>query len=122
MIPQIVFSTAQVPDYLIYKGEEHTLNVNPLEIYFDKYQDKRPKSDILWSSNWRSYIAKFEIVNNELMVNDITVNRTLPENELEEPNFETKRVSVLESVFPNLNDRKMEWYTGVLVIPKGERT
>jgi hypothetical protein len=122
IIPQIVLSTAQVPDYLIYKGEVHELNVNPLEIYFEEHQEIRPKSDILWSNNWRSYIAKFEIVNNELMIKEITVNRLLPENKHKVPNFETKRVSVLETIFPSANERKMNWFSGILVIPKGERT
>jgi len=47
------YGTSQTPDKIIYKGQEYALNTNPLEIYFLKNPDLRPKSEIMSTGLWR---------------------------------------------------------------------
>src|SRR5690554_7604266 len=54
--------TAQYPDKIKFKGKEYNLNSNPLEPYFEKYPDKRPKGGIMSTALWRGYVAHFEII------------------------------------------------------------
>lgn len=102
-----VFATAQVPDYLIYKGKKLRLDVNPLEELFLKKKELRPEIVTISSSNWRGYIATFSIKERFLTVTDITINQG---------------ESVLLKVFPNEPDRKVDWFSGLLVIPLGKQT
>ncbi|MFV0539267.1 MAG: hypothetical protein ACK5M3_18150 [Dysgonomonas sp.] len=106
------FATAQIPDKIIYKGKEYKLHSNPLELYFTKEPDKRPKSDIMSSALWRGYIATFEIEDNILFLKDI-------ETMYYEGN-ERKWRSVLSEVFPDQKKIKIAWMTGLLIIPYGE--
>ncbi len=112
-----VYATAQAPDYLLYNGERHRLHVNPLEVLFLENKELRPKTEVISSGNWRGYIATFEISEGSLLVNDITISKP-------DPNKERGyiRESVLPTAFPNMSDRKMDWFSGLLVAPLGERT
>ncbi len=56
-----VFATAQHPDYIIYKGKEYSMHSNPMEEYFEKYPDKRPKGGIMSTGLWRGYIATLRL-------------------------------------------------------------
>lgn len=110
---QNAFATAQYPDIIIYNGNEYSLNSNPLELFFEKNPDKRPESEISSTALWRGYIAKFEIKNNQLFLKDIKIQYIdTTEKELWK--------SVIEEVFPNKKDIKIEWFTGLLVIPHGK--
>ncbi len=112
-----VFATAQQSDRIIYNGKKYALFNNPLEEYFDKYPDKRPKNDILSTSNWRDYIATFEIRNNSLLLKDIEieVSDTSSGNE-----NDLKYQSILNEVFPDTTQIKIDWLTGMLVLPYGK--
>ena len=112
-----VFATAQAPDYLMYKGERLRLHVNPLEVLFIEKKELRPETEIISSGNWRGYIATFSIIDRALSVSDITISKPDPDKE-----YGYLRESVLLKVFPNESDRKMDWYSGLLVVPLGERT
>ena len=68
-----VFATAQESDQLIYNGKMYSLSSNPLESYFEKYPDKRPRPEVMTSSLWRGYVATFEIRDSMLYVKDISV-------------------------------------------------
>lgn len=112
-----VFATAQAPDYLMYKGEKLRLHVNPLEVLFLEKEELRPKTEIISSGNWRGYIATISIIDGALAVSDITISKPDPDKE-----YGYLRESVLLKVFPNESDRKMHWFSGLLVVPLGERT
>ena len=58
------FATAQYPDKIIYNGKEYDLHSNPLEEYFQKNPDKKPKATMISTALWRGYVATFEIKNN----------------------------------------------------------
>lgn len=112
-----VFATAQAPDYLMYEGEEYRLHVNPLEELFLEKEELRPETGITSSGNWRGYIATFAIEEGALFVSDITISKPDPDKE-----YGYLRESVLNIVFPNESDRKMDWFSGLLVVPVGKRT
>jgi hypothetical protein len=112
-----VFATAQAPDYLIYQGEKYRLHVNPLEELFLKKEKLRPNTEIITSGNWRGYIATFEIKEGTLFISEITISKPDPTKQ-----HSYVSESVLQKTFPKQADRKMSWFSGLLVVPLGKRT
>ncbi|KKP52834.1 MAG: hypothetical protein UR43_C0010G0025 [candidate division TM6 bacterium GW2011_GWF2_33_332] len=108
------FSTAQISDKIIYKGKTYKLHCNPLESYFNKNPDKRPKSEIMSTALWRGYVATFKIKNKQLFLKDIKVM-------VSGKNSYKKWKSVIKEVFPNQKEIKIDWFTGLLVLPYGKR-
>jgi hypothetical protein len=108
-----VFGTEQIPDKIIYNGKEYKLGNNPLESYFEKYPDKRPGAGS--TALWRGYVATFEIKDNQLYLKDIEIQiwDTVDKHK-------TTMKSVLNELFPNQDLIKMDWMTGLLLIPYGE--
>lgn len=110
-------ATAQYPDKLIYNGKEYALHTNPLEDYFDKHPDKRPRAGIVSTALWRGYVATFEFTDSQLCVKDILIEvRDSSSKEL----YKTSWKSVLKEVFPGDERIKTDWVTGILVIPYGK--
>ncbi len=107
--------TAQYPDKITYDGTEYNLNSNPLEPYFDKNPDKRP--GMTSTALWRGYVAHFEIIENQLFVTDIT--RPISQKDAE-GNYERKWVSIYKTIFPTPEKVKIDWYTGILILPHGK--
>ncbi len=111
------FATAQAPDKIIYNGKEYSLYSNPLEPYFEKFPDKRPKSEIMSTALWRGYVATFEVRDNQLFLKDIEIQC---HDTTSKESFSIKWRSVINDVFPDQNNIKIDWFTGILVIPYGE--
>jgi hypothetical protein len=112
-----VFATAQYPDKIIYNGKEYSLHSNPLEVYFEKYPHKRPQDGIMSSALWRGYVATFEVKDNQLFLKDIEIEyRDTSSKE----SYPYKWRSVMKEVFPDQKDVKIDWLTGLLVIPHGK--
>lgn len=95
--------TRQIRDKLIFGNQEFYLNVELIEEYFREFPEKRPKFKIQCTSLWRGYVAKFEIRNNELIINEL--------NWLTDIDFNMK--SLRDEIFPN---NKFEWYSGLIRI------
>jgi hypothetical protein len=112
-----VFATAQYPDKIVYNGKEYRLYSNPLESYFDKNPDKRPKGRVGSSALWRGYVATFEVRSNQLFLNNIEIQYRDTNDKV---SFNTKWRSVIDEVFPDRKDIKIDWLTGILVIPYGK--
>jgi hypothetical protein len=110
LISSNAFSTAQYPDKIIFEGKEYNLNTNPLEEYFEKNPNKRPKSEITSSALWRGYIATFEIKDNILLLKDIKI-----------PQSAENWKSIISEIFPNQTNIKIDWFSGLLVLPFGKR-
>ena len=110
-----VFGTAQAADRIIYNGKTYRLFTNPLESYFEKYPDKRPAGEVWSTALWRGYIATFEIKDNQLYIKKIEVEVFLD-------TIDYKRIwkNVLNEVFPNQELVKIDWFTGLLVLPYGK--
>lgn len=111
-----VFATAQQPDKLIYNGIEYNLHSNPLESYFEKNPDKRPKGGIMSTSLWRGYVATFEIRDSVLYVKDIQISYY----DTTDNDHDKQWKSVINEVFPEKKEIKVDWLTGILVLPYGD--
>ena len=76
----------------------------------------RQEPDVMSRALWRGYVATFEIQDNQLFVNDISieVDDTLNGSD------KTKWISALNQVFPGQKQIKVDWMTGLLVIPNGK--
>lgn len=107
-------ATAQTPDVIHYKNMEHMLLCNPLDLYFKLNPSKKPDSDVMSSSNWRGYVAAWEIKNQRLCLTDITV-----EVEDEGTSSGYRSQSVFREVFPGEGDVAADWFDGLLIIPRG---
>jgi hypothetical protein len=112
-----VFATAQFPDKIYYNGKEYNLDSNPLEVYFEKNPNKRPKSEVRSSALWRGYVATFEIIDNQLFLKDIEI-QYRDTTSKGSNNYNWK--SVLNEVFADQKNIQVDWYTGLLVLPQGK--
>lgn len=115
LISSSLFATAQLPNNLIYKGESYLLYTNPLESYFNEHPEKKPEAEILSTNLWRGYLATFEIIDGIMYVKDIQI-KVRPAK----LKAETMFISVIDEVFPTREERKLDWYNGLLLIPMGE--
>ena len=111
------FATAQYPDKIFFNGKTYSLHTNPLEIYFEKYPDKKPKGGLMSSALWRGYVATFEIRDSQLIVKDIEIQIW---DTTSGKNNDIKWKSVLNEVFHEKKDMKVDWLTGLLVLPYGK--
>lgn len=109
-----LFATAQEPDILVYEGKEYKLFTNPMEPFFEKHPDLRPKSNWTSTALWRGYIAKFEIRDEQLVVSDILI--------LEYIDDQRSFTSVYDKIFPEQKNVVVTWMTGILTLPIGEMT
>ncbi|CAM1342467.1 hypothetical protein [Tenacibaculum aestuarii] len=109
--------TAQIPDQIELKGVTYNLNSNPLEPYFDKFPDKRPKGGTTSTALWRGYVACFKVLDNHLYVTDIKIE--VPDKNSKK-SYPYKWTSVFNQVFPKKEKVKIDWYTGILILPHGK--
>jgi hypothetical protein len=120
----IAFGTDQMPDKIIYNEKEYRLLTYPLENYFKKYPDKRPKGEevlVNGEKRWRMstnlmrrYWATFEIKDNQLYLKDIEI--MIWDKKQDDSSWK----SVRNKLFPNQKLMKIDWMTGLLVLPVGE--
>lgn len=108
-----VNATAQYPDKLIYNGKEYALHTNPLEFYFEKHPDKKPKTEVMSTALWRGYVATFEIEEGQLYVKDVQIQVWRKNGE------DVAWRSVIKDIFPD-KEVKAGWFTGLLVLPYGK--
>jgi hypothetical protein len=123
-------ATAQLPDKIIFEGEEYSLLSNPLEAYFEKYPNMRPTTEVGSTGLWRGYVATFEFIDSVLYVKDIQIrsfeNRPqsvidlLPNNQYQQQNNKIIWKSVIDEVFPTKEKVKVDWMSGLLVLPVGK--
>lgn len=104
------YGTLQVPEKILYKGQEYQLACVPLEKYFDANHPKPAKLHGTSSACVRGYVGTWEIKDKKLYLRS-----------LERPRREPREEIPLSLVF---EDRKppieATWYTGVLRMPHGE--
>jgi hypothetical protein len=98
-----VYATAQLPDYLIYGGEKYALATNPMEAYFKKFPNRRPRP--VMTALWRGYVATFEIIQNELWVVNIDA---------------FGQGNITAQCLDGKDRIKVDWFSGALVMPRGE--
>jgi len=110
---QTVFGTRQIPDNIIYNGKKYELwHSYPMESYFKKYPDKFPREERTpTTALWRGYIATFIIKGNQLYLKGIEI-RT------RDGDFSLK--SIFNQIFPDQTLVKINWVTGIFVLPVGK--
>ncbi len=110
------FSTAQYPDKIIYQGKEYSLHSNPLESFFEKHPERKPRGGVMSTALWRGYVATFEVRDGQLFLKDIEIQV----QDSTSTDFDTVWKSVRAKVFPNQAEIKIDWLSGLLVIPHGK--
>ncbi|WP_209328390.1 hypothetical protein [Pseudoalteromonas sp. PA2MD11] len=113
---QLAYSTAQQPDTIIIDGVELPLNTNPLDDFIEKKGWQPPEEASIWSSNWRGYIAKWEVVAGHLTLIDASI--LLKGQPIDDP----KRKTIVPELFPESHKLVADWYSGALIVPDGEMT
>lgn len=110
-------ATAQQADRIVMAGKDHALLSNPFESYRRQHPDldlQPPDgTDTLCSlsSNHRGYVATFRIEDGRLLIDDIV---TPACGELASKSLRRTVFGIDEAVHA-------AWFTGVLVVPDGER-
>ena len=104
------FATDQYPDEIIYEKQKCELEASweypsPLEVYFIDSKQKYP-FEMLSTANYRGHIAKWELVNDQLFLNEVWVNE--------------KRID-LKTIFQKSKDKvKAFWFNGVAWVFTGK--
>jgi hypothetical protein len=110
------YATEQAPDEFVYDGKTYASPEYFLSEFFDREKDKN-KYKWIWensfnSAMWSGYIATYEIVNNELILKDISDNffegKSIMEKFLSTAGVEK------DSVF------KIDWFTGQIILSVGK--
>lgn len=114
IITSSIFATAQYPDKVLYDGKEYNLHTNPMEAYFTKYPDKKPKGGVMSTALWRGYVATFYFKENNLVLKDIEIEIW------DEKEDKTTWKSVKNGIVIKGEDFLIDWFTGILVLPYGE--
>ena len=119
-----VLGTAQYGDRIIYNGKEYTLDTDKLfgrylmESYFEKYPDRHPGGSMMSTGLYRGYVSIFEIKDNILYLKDIVLPVSVATDEI--GYYKTEWKSIINNVFSNQEVIKIDWLTGLLVLPFGE--
>lgn len=118
LLPCEVSATAQASDIIIIDGKQEQLNTNPLAPYLAVHPTAIPESDFHSTANWRGYIAIWEVLDDKLFLRKVLVEFKDPDAKPEDYGSEAK--DVLGQVFPDSKNVVATWYSGTLVVPKGE--
>lgn len=101
--------TAQIPETLLYQGEEMAMCTNPLGTYFE-LGGFDPGFESLCTALWRGYVGRWEIIEGRLYL--IGLGGTLKDGS----------EATLASVFPDNPDRVFaHWYTDEIRVPQGKQ-
>jgi len=117
-----ILGTPQTPDNIIYNGIIYKLlHVYPMESFLKKHPDKHPKKDLFFTSTAlsRGYLATFEIKGNQLYLKDIIINTV--DSTSNSKDYVKIQKSVMSEVFPNQTLVKINWVTGLFVLPAGKK-
>ncbi|MDC9724216.1 MAG: hypothetical protein PSN34_15815 [Urechidicola sp.] len=109
--------SVQKSDTIIYQGTAYSLNSYLLKPFFEKHPEKKLYGDVFTTDLFRGYVAQFEIIQNQLFVTDIKIKFSDKESI---DNYPYKWVSVYDQIFPNTTKTKIDWHSGILILPNGE--
>jgi hypothetical protein len=114
-IPGLAGATAQAPDQIVIDGRTERLHTNPLSSYLEENPKALPEPTFISSGNWRGYVATWEVRESSLILKKIEIEDSVA------PDEEVNIRDVLPTVFLGKSEVLATWYSGALVIPKGER-
>lgn len=112
-----VFATRQIPDIIIIKGIKYKLPDERLNIYKDKVPEENYLGECCLSSLWRGYIATFEVRDSQLFLVHLYIYDCGGSSSID--NYENQ-ISKVNTIFPNQNEVKVDWFTGIVIVPYGE--
>lgn len=118
----IVHASTQQPDKVIFEGHEYNLHQYPaspflpMEHYFAKYPNKKPRVDFASLILHRGFIATYEIKDDLLTLNDI---KMFPPSESPQKSAAMGFKSVKNLIFQENESTVLRPYTGILILPHG---
>lgn len=110
-------ATAQEADTIVIDGESLDLETNPLSPLIRSEAVKIPSPDEQWSSNWRGYVAKWEVRDGRLFLREVNV-LLLPAGADEDT--DAVATNVIQDVFAGKSEVPADWFSGTLVLPRGK--
>ncbi|HEV2731263.1 MAG TPA: hypothetical protein VGV15_14630 [Terriglobales bacterium] len=113
-----VCATAQQGDILLLKDKKYSIYTNPLEPFLEKNPGKLPKSDVTSTSNWRGYVATWQVKSDRFVLVDVGILHAITRPG--QSGFSTELLSVMSKVFPGQTEVLAEWFTGNVIIPDGK--
>jgi hypothetical protein len=108
-----VFSTGQIPDYLVIEEDTIPIFANPLEQYFEQVGSRELVDFVGCASTacWRGYIAYWRLRNDSLFLEKVT--SCHEDCGLENVDANLRKMFGSEQVFAS-------WFTGNIIAPMGE--
>lgn len=103
--------TGQYDDKLIFDGKEYGISEYLMEPYFEKFSEKKPKLQIESTALSRGYIATYKFFEDQLYVINIEIQVKRNDNFV--------FTSVYNEIFPGTKRKKIDWKTGLLLLPYG---
>lgn len=100
--------TAQIPDYLVYRGRKRALHSNPLEQYWHEL-NPRPELPAASTACWRGYVATWLIEQERLFLTNIEI--PFVGNAYGVATFFPKQAPPIAAT----------WFSGELRLPDGEQ-
>ena len=116
-LPLLALATAQEGDILIMKGKKYSIQSEPLRAYIRENPNKLPESEVVSTSNWRGYLATWEVKDEQLFLVDVTILRPVKS---QDGGFSTEPRSVMASLFPDQKEVPAVWFTGHVIAIDGE--
>lgn len=105
-------ATPDIPDRIVYKGNEYSLFTKPLDFLIEMNPNMVPKIKINdFTYNLPEYFVEYEIIDNQLILKDIV---NLDES------YNKDAPSLLQNLFLNKKQVKADWFSGLLVLPYGK--
>lgn len=115
LLSPAVKATAQASDVLIVDGQEFALNTNPLEAQLEQKKWRPPDDAAIWSSNWRGYIATWEVKGDKFFLRNVSIAIADPKDANKEI-----RKNIIGDLYPGASEVFADWYTGALIVPDGK--
>lgn len=103
--------TTQIPETLLYRGENHYFDIFPLNQYFELAEIINPFDGgvgVCYSDCWNGYVASWSIENNRLYITHLSTTGRNP-------------AASLEDLFPGCGGKVFaHWYSGAIKLPIGK--
>lgn len=108
LITNIIHSTEQIQDKIIYEWKEYNLNEYILQEYFEENPELEPNVEITSTDLWRGYIASCAVIENKLYLIDVVIDN---------PNHEAlgRFVSIFAEIFKQNEPIFMSWFSNTYV-------
>jgi len=103
---------------MLLNGKKYSIYTNPLRAYLSKNPRKLPRSEIVSSSNWRGYVATWEVRDDRFVLTDVAILHSV--SKPSQAGFSTELHSVMQEMFPAQREVVAEWFTGHVVVPDGK--